>query len=406
MAGVAQVPSRETVHTVIATVDGELNEWTDTDLTGGDRRYKVAAVRDSLTSQRSQAARLVIDATPRATPGTITQVPEEKPIVAQQAVDCTEDTSTRCAATVGDAAAEGTIDSSTDYDWVKVSLADGTSYQIDLRSDGRPSIDPWIVDIYDSNGSKITRPPVSFTWAVYNGYFDHDSGPGNAARLIYTATEGGDHFIKVGSRGSSSQRPGAWHLKVTEASATFYDDFYDTFYDEFYDDFAADTSTTGRVTVGGTVSGWIDSTPGWYDAGDTGGPSVGGSEPGWMHSYNTESDCAVLDPDTCAVTFTSCYEVAGDGVKLDRDTCDRDWFAVELIDPHSYKLQLGEFYLMIIGVYNSSGELISRNDSTDNFMEFSASYSGEHYIAVAGTSSCWGAHGCTGRYTLSVTQQQ
>ena len=30
----------ETAHTVVATVDGELNEWTDTDLTAGDRRYK------------------------------------------------------------------------------------------------------------------------------------------------------------------------------------------------------------------------------------------------------------------------------------------------------------------------------------------------------------------------------
>ena len=44
----------ETAHTVIATVDGELNEWTDTDLTAGDRRYKVVAVRDSLTSRRCE----------------------------------------------------------------------------------------------------------------------------------------------------------------------------------------------------------------------------------------------------------------------------------------------------------------------------------------------------------------
>ena len=56
--GVAQDPSRGTAHTVIATVDGELNEWTDTDLTAGDRRYKVAAVRDSLTSRRSRVAKL------------------------------------------------------------------------------------------------------------------------------------------------------------------------------------------------------------------------------------------------------------------------------------------------------------------------------------------------------------
>ena len=69
----------ETAHTVVATVDGELNEWTDTDLTAGDRRYKVVAVRDSLTSRRSRVAKLVLDEPPpplRPTPSTITQVPE------------------------------------------------------------------------------------------------------------------------------------------------------------------------------------------------------------------------------------------------------------------------------------------------------------------------------------------
>ena len=54
----------ETAHTVIATVDGELNQWTDTDLTAGDRRYKVAAVRDSLTSRRSRVAKLMLDEPP------------------------------------------------------------------------------------------------------------------------------------------------------------------------------------------------------------------------------------------------------------------------------------------------------------------------------------------------------
>ena len=68
----------ETAHTLIATVDGELNEWTDTDLTAGDRRYKVAAVRDSLTSRLSRVAKLILDEPPPPTPGTITQVPEKE----------------------------------------------------------------------------------------------------------------------------------------------------------------------------------------------------------------------------------------------------------------------------------------------------------------------------------------
>ena len=84
----------ETTHTVVATVDGELNEWTDADLTAGDRRYKVAAVRDSLTSQRSRPAKLVLDEPPppplRPTPGTITQVPEKELLTERGAGDtCT-----------------------------------------------------------------------------------------------------------------------------------------------------------------------------------------------------------------------------------------------------------------------------------------------------------------------------
>ena len=83
----------ETAHTVVATVDGELNEWTDTDLTAGDRRYKVVAVRDSLTSRRSRVAKLVLDEPPpplRPTPSTITQVPEMEPLTEEAAGDtCT-----------------------------------------------------------------------------------------------------------------------------------------------------------------------------------------------------------------------------------------------------------------------------------------------------------------------------
>ena len=154
---------------------------------------------------------------------------------------------------VGNAGLDGTIDSHLDYDWVKVRLVNGTSYQIDLRSDEYPridpSFDPSIMDIYDRNGDQITRtgrcdysntppgPPVCTTFfgASYDGFFDYDSGPGNAARVIYTATETGNHFIKVAGRGSWQTRPGDWHLKVTEASAPFFDDY------------AADTSTTGTV---------------------------------------------------------------------------------------------------------------------------------------------------------------
>ena len=490
----------ETAHTVIATVDGELNEWTDTDLTAGDRRYKIAAVRDSLTSRRSQVAKLILDEPPplRPTPSTITQVPEKELATekgagdtctpAANTVDITPGTAkglsngqnwvkvtltanvkyqiffannsdrydpnmridfvcdptpeeignTRANAgtgigdrgasldftpsttgfhyvkttmsttfsshtktvlvsdlsddelvptlAVGDSAT-GTFGAPDDFDAVKVPLVNGTTYQIDLRSVGYPSIDPWIIGIYDRFFREITRtgwcdysntppdPPVCTTFfgASYDGFFDHDSGPGNAARVIYTATETGNHYIGLVSRGGWYQRLGDWRLTVTEASAPFYDDY------------AADTSTTGTVSVGGSVSGRIDSTPSWYNAGDTGGPDGYSShEPGWTGAYSGYS----------------CHEETGDGIELDGDTCDRDWFKVELTNSRTYKLQLESgTNLLIDGVYRL-GHLFQKGGTT-----YTANRNGTHYISVAGTGDCIGLHGCTGSYTLKVTQE-
>ena len=468
---------------MIATVDGELNEWTDTDLTAGDRRYKVVAVRDSLTSRRSRVAKLVLDEPPpplRPTPGTITYVPEKEPLTeraagdtctpAADSVTATLETTTNLTSiqnwvqvtltanveyqiyvdkteggtaridfvcgpdqteianttaapgtglgtndasldftafsaglhyvkitttSVGDktvrvadlsnddatnflavgASATGTFGTPTDRDWVAVRMVNGTTYQSDVRSVGYPGIDPWIIDIHDQFG-RITRPAGMFG-ASYDGFFDHDSGPGNAARVIYTATETQIHYIMVGSRGSASQRLGDWHLTVTEASAPFYDDF------------AADASTSGTVVVGGSVSGRIDSTPSWYNAGDTGGP-IGYSggyyssrEPGYMGDHWGHS----------------CHREIGDGIELDGDTCDRDWFKVTLIINRTYKLQLESGTNLLIDVYRL-GILYQKGGGT-----YTATRDGIHYISVAGTDGCSGLHGCTGSYTLSVTEE-
>ena len=490
----------ETAHTVIATVDGELNEWTDTDLTAGDRRYKVAAVRDSLTSRRSRVAKLILDEPPplRPTPGTITQVPEKELATEKGAGDtCTpaanivtvtvgsakglsnsqnwvkvtltanvnyeifyannadrydrnmridfvcdptpeeigntranagtgigdrgaslkfrasttgfhyvkttmshsftahtktvlvsdlRDNDVEPTVAVGGASATATILSPTDDVGVFVPMVSGKSYQIDVRSVGYPSIDPWIIDIHDES-DRITRtgrcdytntppgPPVCTTFfgASYDGFFDHDSGPGNAARVVYTATKTEEYFIVLGSRGGWYQRMGDLELTVTEVSAPFYDDY------------AADTSTTGTVSVGGSVSGEIDSTPVWYNAGDTGGPDGYYShEPGYTGAYSGYS----------------CHRETGDGIALDGDTCDRDWFEVTLIRNRTYKLQLESgTNLLIDGVYRF-GSLYQKGGTT-----YTARSNGIHYISVAGTGGCIGVHGCTGSYTLKVTEE-
>ena len=216
------------------------------------------------------------------------------------------------------ASATGTFGTPTDSDVVNVPMVNRTTYQIDLRSVGYPGIDPWTIGIYDSRlGHEITRPAGMFG-ASYDGFFDHDSGPGNAARVIYTATKTEHHSIVFGSRGAPSQRLGHWHLQVTEASAPFYDDY------------AADASTSGTVVVGGSVSGRIDSTPSWYNAGDTGGPrdlsGYSSHEPGYTGDH----------------WGYSCHRETGDGIKLDGNTCDRDWFRVELTVQSDLQAATGE----------------------------------------------------------------
>ena len=283
--------------------------------------------------------------------------------------------------------ATGIFGTPIDTDGVEVPMVSGKSYQIDVRSVGYPGIDPWIVDIYDPGGDRITRtgrctyappdPPACTTFfgASYDGFFDHDSGPGNAARVVYTATETGNHLIEFGSRGAPSQRLRDWRLQVTEASAPFFDDY------------AADASTTGTVVVGGgSVSGRINSTPSWYNAGDTGGPDGYSShEPGYTGNHHGYS----------------CHRDTGDGIKLDGDTCDRDWFAVMLTVNRTYKLQLegDQDKLLIDGVYRN-GVLFQKGGGA-----YTARSTSIHYISVAGTDGCSGLHGCTGSYTLRVTEE-
>ena len=314
---------------------------------------------------------------------------------------CSEDTGTACTVSVGNAGLDGTIDSHLDYDWVKVRLVNGRSYQIDLRSDEYPridpSFDPWIMDIYDRNGNQITRtgrcdysntppdPPVCTTFfgASYVGFFDHDSGPGNAARVVYTATETGNHFIKVAGRGSWQTRPGDWHLQVTEASAPFFDDF------------AADASTTGDRGLWAALCRArlrrlrVGTTPVILVAPTATPPMSRATRLPGLRSPRRDSPRSY-----------SCHRETGDGIELDGDTCDRDWFKVMLTVNRTYKLQLESGTdVLIDGVYRH-GELFQKGGTT-----YTARSTSIHYISVAGTDGCYGLHGCTGSYTLRVTEE-
>ena len=194
----------ETAHTVIATVDGELNEWTDTDLTAGDRRYKVVAVRDSLTSRRSRVAKLVLDEPPpplRPTPSTITQVPEKEPLTEKGAGDTCTPAANIVTATVG--TAKGL---SNGQNWVKVTLTANVEYQIYFDSAGDNSTTTVRINfVCDPDLEEIGNTRAN----AGTGLSSMD------ASLDFTASTTGFHYVKTTT---SSAFDGAKTVLVSDLS--------------------------------------------------------------------------------------------------------------------------------------------------------------------------------------------
>ncbi len=121
----------------------------------------------------------------------------------------------------------GTIERFGDTDWFGVELEAGQRYQIDVE--GAPTgrgtlIDPLLVFIYDSAGNGT-------------GTGDDNGGVGNNARLLFTPTATGTHFMSVG--GSIM---GTYTLSVTTPHL------------EGDTDLAGNASTTGLVEVDGHVA--------------------------------------------------------------------------------------------------------------------------------------------------------
>ena len=173
----------ETAHTVVATVDGELNEWTDTDLTAGDRRYKVVAVRDSLTSRRSRVAKLVLDEPPpplRPTPGTITYVPEKEPLTERATGDACTPAANSVTVTL-----DATTNLTSIQNWVQVTLRANAQTQIYVEKTeaGTARIDfvcgPDQTEIADTTAAPGT-------------------GLGSSdASLDFTTSAAGLHYVKI-----------------------------------------------------------------------------------------------------------------------------------------------------------------------------------------------------------------
>ncbi|QLA14669.1 clostripain-related cysteine peptidase [Desulfolutivibrio sulfoxidireducens] len=219
------------------------------------------------------------------------------------------------------------IDHSGDTDWFGVTLAAGQSYTIDLQGSatGQGTLsDPYLRGIHNASGTLLS------------GTTDDDSGDGLDSRVSFSPATAGTYFISAGAYSSGT---GSYRLYVTKAGSAA-------------DDYASSTSTTGTVSVGGSVTGTVNSSG---------------------------------DADWFAVTLT-----AGQSYTIDLQGAD------------SSQGTLANPYLQ--GVYTASGTLLSgtsdHNSGTgvDSQVTFTAATSGTYYIAARGYGTG------TGTYTLSVAR--
>ena len=138
--------------------------------------------------------------------------------------------------TVDVGAATGSVGTGTDQDWFAVELETAKRYQIDLEGvdTRRGSLPDPVLELFDATGTSLSAS-------------DDDGGVGKNARLIYTPSAAGAYHVQASKRSGSGG--GTYTLSVIHLGANGVSEA-DT-------DFSDDTSTSGRVEVGGPVTGTV-----------------------------------------------------------------------------------------------------------------------------------------------------
>jgi len=341
--------------------------------------------------------------------------------------------------------ANGELEQPNDHDWFQVDLVAGHEYQIEVRgsatSDGTLP-DPFLRGIHDSSGVLLASS------------VNDDGGTGLNSLLTFTPTTSGSFYVAAGGFGNSL---GSYTVAVQDLGST--DDHPDT------------VGTSGTVAVDGTVTGTIEdpNDRDWFQidlqAGREyvidlkGAPSSDGtlSDPFLRGIHSADGSLLVestnddggtglnsqltFTPDSDGVyyisaggyansvgTYTLAVTDAGssDDFSADSTTAgsipasgiiagtieeagDNDWFGVDLIAGHTYRVGLTGSYSgggtlgdpFIRGIHDSSGTLVpgTTNDDggggLDSLMEFTPDTTGRFFIAA-------GAFGeSTGTYTLA-----
>ncbi len=142
--------------------------------------------------------------------------------------DFPEDTTT-AGVVVLDSEATGKITPSSDKDWFRINVEAGKVYKIGIR--GADTLngtlwDPLLDGIYDQDGRKISNTS------------DDDDGSFRDARLYFTASQSGTHYISAAGTNASEYVVGTYKVFFTEVGP----------------DIPADTTTTATVTVGNIAS--------------------------------------------------------------------------------------------------------------------------------------------------------
>ena len=190
--------------------------------------------------------------------------------------DLPDDATTSGVVVVDEGPVTGTLDSPSDHDWFAVSLAPGRTYRFTLESPGdsrRLDVEPQIRGLRDANGNPVsgTGNATEFrfttngdsTDTVYYVAVGGTSGQANQRDLRNGMLHGRNEpvpFSLAGLQANGYPTAGYSVLSANfESTGSAYTVRVDDVTNEVRDDLPADDSTTGIVTVGGSVTGFIDS---------------------------------------------------------------------------------------------------------------------------------------------------
>lgn len=345
--------------------------------------------------------------------------------------DFASNTTTTGRITVG-GSVSGNLEYAGDSDWFAVTLTAGTSYQIGIA--GGTLSDPYLF-LRNTSGTIIAR--------------DDDSGVGLNSLLTYTPTTSGTFYIEA--RGASAYGSGTYTASVAIATNATGNGGSSA----AADDYAGSTSTTGSLSVGGSVSGNLESggDSDWFRVTLTAGTNyrfgVNGtslSDPylnirnsdgsivasdddsgtglNSLLTYNattsgtyyvdvrgaTSSDIgtytasvAVLPPDdySGSPSTTGTATVGGTFSGNIESTGDADWFRLTVTDGTWYRININGATLRDPSgtIATSDGTIFGLNDnangSSNSELVFKARSNGPYYIGVSGGSG-------TGTYTGTV----